>query len=124
MQRKHDEQRLFLIRELLAEEPEYKNIHIPEDKKGQEDLLRSLMNVRMPRPVSENFLKVQDEYLQKDRDLRGVVDSEKLAPIGADERIAVETVKSFLDEKMSPIQVIFNVFKDVDLQIYENLLMP
>ena len=30
----HDEQRVFLIRELLAEEPEYKNIHIPEDKKG------------------------------------------------------------------------------------------
>lgn len=258
----HDEQRVFLIRELLAEEPEYKNIHIPEDKKGQEDLLRSLMNVRMPKPVSEDFLKVQDEYLQKERDLRGVVDSEKLASTGADERIAVwqgdittlkvdaivnaansalrgcfhplhscidnmihsrsgiqlrllcdeimnkqgyeepagrakitpafnlpskyilhtvgpiiyghvtkkdrellascyrsclalavengcksiafccistgefhfpndqaariavETVKSFLDEKMPPIQVIFNVFKDVDLRLYENLLMP
>lgn len=258
----HDEQRVFLIRELLAEEPEYKNIHIPEDKKGQEDLLRSLMNVRMPKPVSENFLKVQHEYLQKERDMRGVVDSEKLAPAGADERIAVwqgdittlkvdaivnaansalrgcfhplhscidnmihsrsgiqlrllcdkimnkqgyeepagrakitpafnlpskyilhtvgpiiyghvtkkdrellascyrsclalavengcksiafccistgefhfpndqaariavETVKSFLDEKMPPIRVIFDVFKDVDLKLYENLLMP
>lgn len=52
----HEEQRVYLIQELLAEE-RYKNISIPVDEKEQKDLLRSLMNVRMPKPLSQDFLK-------------------------------------------------------------------
>ena len=37
-------------------------------------------------------------------------------------RIAVETVRQFLAEKNPDLRVIFNVFKDVDWEIYENLL--
>ena len=36
--------------------------------------------------------------------------------------IAVETVKHWLDETGSQMQVVFNVFKDIDLEIYEHLL--
>ena len=36
--------------------------------------------------------------------------------------IAVETVKNWLDETGSDMKVVFNVFKDIDLDIYENLL--
>ena len=36
--------------------------------------------------------------------------------------IAVRTVTSFLDTRKEDIRVIFNVFKDVDLHIYQTLL--
>jgi O-acetyl-ADP-ribose deacetylase (regulator of RNase III) len=36
--------------------------------------------------------------------------------------IAVETVKNWLDETGSEMKVVFNVFKDVDFEIYEKLL--
>ena len=38
--------------------------------------------------------------------------------------IAVETVENYLEETGSPIQVIFNVFKEEDFIIYRNLLTP
>ena len=37
-------------------------------------------------------------------------------------RIAVETVTGYLDEKDVEMEVIFNVFKDEDLEIYRRLL--
>ena len=36
--------------------------------------------------------------------------------------IAVETVKNWLDESGSQMKVVFNVFKDIDLEIYDKLL--
>ena len=36
--------------------------------------------------------------------------------------IAVETVKKWLNEKDSQMKVVFNVFKDIDLEIYDSLL--
>lgn len=36
--------------------------------------------------------------------------------------IAVETVKSWFDETDSQMKVVFNVFKDIDLEIYDKLL--
>ena len=36
--------------------------------------------------------------------------------------IAVETVRSWLDETGSDMKVIFNVYKDLDLTIYQELL--
>ena len=36
--------------------------------------------------------------------------------------IAVQTVREFIQEKKSGIKVIFNVFKDLDYEIYRNLL--
>lgn len=85
----HQEQRIYLIQELLAEEAEYKNIPIPADEQKQKDLLRSLMNVRMPKPVSQDFLKIQDEYLQKERDMRGIVESAELPSVLGDPRLVL-----------------------------------
>lgn len=84
----HEEQRVYLIQELLAEE-RYKNISIPVDEKEQKDLLRSLMNVRMPKPLSQDFLKIQDKYLQTERDMRGIIESEELPSIPGDPRMVL-----------------------------------
>ena len=59
-----DERLDKLICYLLREKAEYKTIPIPDSAADKRRLLRSLMNVRPPVPVSEDFLKVQDEYLQ------------------------------------------------------------
>ena len=85
----HGEQRIYLIQELLAEDARYRDISIPSDEQGQKDLLRSLMNVRMPKPISRDFLAIQDEYLQEERDMRGITESEKLPSISGNPRIAL-----------------------------------
>ncbi len=74
----HGEQRVYLIRELLGEDPRYAGNSIPSQEQEQKDLLRSLMNVRLPKPVSRDFLQVQDEFLQYERDKRGVTDGAAL----------------------------------------------
>ena len=56
------ERRIYLIKYLLKESG-YAN-EIPDGEYGQRRLLRSLMNVRPPKPVSQEFLSVQDEYLK------------------------------------------------------------
>ena len=52
------ERRLYLIKELLAEQLNYSEIEIPESVQEQKNLLRSLFNMRPPRPVSKEFLKM------------------------------------------------------------------
>ena len=76
----HKEKRRWLIRYLLDEKPGYKNIEIPSDMTEQKRLLRSLFNVRVPKPISEDFLKVQDEYLQEATREKGITDISALTP--------------------------------------------
>lgn len=75
------ERRLFLIKELLREQPGYRDMEIPRSPQEQERLLRSLMNIRMPRQTSEKFLKVQDAYLQSLTAEKGVTDIADLIPL-------------------------------------------
>lgn len=75
------ERRTYLIQKLLAEHPKYRELSVPADAAEQKKLLRSLMNVRNPRPVSQDFLTVQDAYLQEELAQRGVTDLADLTPI-------------------------------------------
>ena len=83
----HDEQRIWLIKQLLAERSDVSDVEIPAGEKEQKDLLRGLMNIRMPDPISEEFLKIQDEYLTAENEAEGIVRLEDLTPIGSDARI-------------------------------------
>lgn len=76
-----NERRQFLIRELLKESDEYKNMQIPSGSVEQKQLLRGMMNIRRPKKITPAFLAVQDEYLQKENTDRGIVDVEKLPEI-------------------------------------------
>lgn len=84
-----DERREYLIQYLLKEEIRVGSQNIPTDKQGQENLLRSLMNVRPPRPISNDFLKIQDEYLTERNIERGITDVDTLAPVKSDSRLYI-----------------------------------
>ena len=84
-----DERREYLIQYLLKEEIPFGRQNIPTDKQGQENLLRSLMNVRPPRPISNDFLKIQDEYLTERNIERGITDVDTLAPVKSDSRLYI-----------------------------------
>ena len=75
------ERRRMLIQSLLKEDPAYRDIRIPADTDGQRQLLRGLLNVRAPQPGSEDFLQVQDAYLQQRAAEKGITDAAALAPI-------------------------------------------
>lgn len=66
------ERRMYLIKELLSERPKYANMQIPTNAQEQKRLLRLLFNIRMPEPVSEEFLKIQNEYLQEEILRKGI----------------------------------------------------
>ena len=75
------EKRQFLIRLLLKERPEYRDMGIPADTNSQRQLLRGLMNIRAPRRTDAAFLKTQDEYLQGENEAKGITDIADLTPI-------------------------------------------
>lgn len=67
------ERLLFLINELVNEDDRYKDLKIPNSYLEKTRLLRSLMNVRMPKKISEKFMHVQDEFLSNEVKNRGIV---------------------------------------------------
>lgn len=76
------ERQEYLIRTLLHEVTEYRDIAVPETDAEQKHLLRALMNVRPAWPVSPEFLQVQDAWLQEESRIRGIVRPEELTPSG------------------------------------------
>ena len=137
-----EQRRLYLIQELLKERPDGAGIEIPTEQEGQKRLLRSLFNLRQPQPASQEFLAVQDAYLQEETRRKGVTSLAQLRPVEKGlylwqgdittgifhfpnqpaAQIAVKTVRDFLAGNTSVKKVIFNVFKDRDNEIYHRLL--
>lgn len=75
------ERRTYLIAALLTEQPQYSQIEIPSSEQEQKVLLRSLFNMRMPKFVSDEFLAVQDAYLQEETRQKGITGLAELAPV-------------------------------------------
>lgn len=75
------EKRIFLIQELLKENAAYQDVKIPADAAGQRQLLRGLMNVRMPHDISREFLDIQDSYLQEETGNKQITDVDTLVPV-------------------------------------------
>lgn len=80
------QRRIWLIGQLLREYQEYRDtdeadLPIPHDDEEQRLLLRALQNVRLPAPVSEQFLRVQDEYLDAELAQRTITDANDISPV-------------------------------------------
>lgn len=71
----------YLIDYLLKEQKEYQFVPVPELIEDKKRLLRSLMNVRPPDPISKEFMHIQDVYLQQELASQEVIEIEQLIPL-------------------------------------------
>ena len=71
---------LQINRLLLDDQPEYRDDaeSFPKDEGGQRRLMRSLMNVRPPKPVPPKLLRLQDLFLSEEREEKGIVHADAL----------------------------------------------
>ena len=67
----------YLIDYLVKEDSRYSELEIPESIEEKRDLFRALRNIREPKPVSEEFLRLQDEELQAQLQEKGIVELPK-----------------------------------------------
>lgn len=84
-----EDRRVYLIKALRTQIPQYGDLRIPADETQQKQLIRALMNVRPPIPATPEFLAVQDAYLKEEIEKKGVVDCRSLIPSEAGSRIAL-----------------------------------
>ena len=85
------EQLKYLNQALLSEMPQYREQAeaFPGDEASRRRLLRALMNVRPPLPLSPGFLEVQDALLSAETEEKGVVDGNALPPVPSDPRLVI-----------------------------------
>ena len=73
----------YLVEKFKEDSEEYRDLRTPEDTEGKKRILRSLMNVRMPRAMDPEVVAVQDEYLRQRNFEKGIVRHEDIPTIAA-----------------------------------------
>ncbi len=83
------EQLKYMARYLICERHDASEILIPHDEQEIWELVRSLMNVRPPDCIDDEFLQVQDSFLTAETQRRGVVRPFEEGTIYANGRIVL-----------------------------------
>ena len=84
------EQRLdYLVERFKRDSGEYADLEVGGSGEEKRRALRSLMNIRMPRELDGETLRVQDEYLRERVREKGVVRAEDSPVTAADPRVSV-----------------------------------
>ena len=79
------EQRLdMLVEAFKTDSVQYKDMQTPADTEGKRRILRSLMNIRMPKKLDDSVLAVQDEYLRERIRENGIVTLSDIPVLRAD----------------------------------------
>ena len=103
------EERLdFLVEGFKKDSLRYKDLETPKDSEGKRVLLRSLMNIRMPSPMNEEVLALQDEYLKTRAEEKGIIKLEDIPEIrkglsiwqGDITRLAVDAIVNAANSQM------------------------
>lgn len=63
----------FLVETFKADSEQYQNVQTPTDENGKRRILRSLMNIRLPKRLDSSVLSVQDDYLRERIRENGIV---------------------------------------------------
>ena len=63
----------YLVEHFKEDSGEYRDLETPADPAGKKRILRSLMNIRMPRMMAPSVLAVQDDYLKERNRENGIV---------------------------------------------------
>ena len=83
----------FLLDALKEDSIQYKNLQVGNSETEKRNAVRSLMNVRMPRSISDDFLEVQDIFLQEEAKKKGIVTLAEIPTV----KDAYESQRSFAD---------------------------
>ena len=103
------EQRLdTLVEAFKADSVHYKDLQTPADTEGKRRILRSLMNIRMPKKLDDSVLAVQDEYLRERIRENGIVTLSEIPVIrngmsiwqGDITRLAVDAIVNAANSQM------------------------
>ena len=103
------EQRLdTLVEAFKADSVQHKDLQTPADTEGKRRILRSLMNIRMPKKLDDSVLAVQDEYLRERISENGIVTLSEIPMIrngmsiwqGDITRLAVDTSGNAANSQM------------------------
>ena len=97
-----------LVEKFKADSDEYKDLQMPDDINEKRRVLRSLMNVRMPRRMDESVLSVQDDYLKERIRENGIVELSDIPVIrdrlsvwqGDITRLAVDAIVNAANSQM------------------------
>ena len=63
----------YLVEQFKEDSLQYRGLKTPEDTEGKKQILRSLMNIRMPKALPARVLAVQDEYLRERNRENGIL---------------------------------------------------
>jgi O-acetyl-ADP-ribose deacetylase (regulator of RNase III) len=103
------EQRLdTLVEAFKADSVQYKDLQPPQDTEGKRRILRSLMNIRMPKKLDDSVLAIQDEYLRERIRENGIVTLSEIPVIrngmsiwqGDITRLAVDAIVNAANSQM------------------------
>ena len=73
-QNREQEKRLeYLLKEFKEDSIQYKDLKTGDSYEEKRMALRSLMNIRMPRYMASDVLKVQDDFLMEEAKEKGIV---------------------------------------------------
>ena len=98
----------YLVEAFKADSVQYKDLQTPEDNEGKRRILRSLMNIRMPKKLNDSVLTVQDEYLRERIRENGIVTLSEIPVIrdgmsiwqGDITRLAVDAIVNAANSQM------------------------
>lgn len=134
----------YLIEYLLNENTEVSIDKIPTDINEKKNLYRSLCNIREPKPISKEYLQIENEYLQEELQLLNCYENSLELAINngirtiafpcistgefrfpKDEacKLAILAVENFLKGHREDFdKIVFNVYGEEDYKIYERNL--
>lgn len=81
-QYKNQEERLnYLLDAFKEDSVQYKELENPDTYGEKRRMLRSLMNIRMPRPMEQSVIRIQDDFLEAEAMEKGVVELDEIPTI-------------------------------------------
>lgn len=70
----------FLINYLIKENKNIDIKEIPKDIENKRILYRSLCNIREAKPISEEYIKIENEFLKEENERKNVINSNNITP--------------------------------------------
>lgn len=71
----------FLLEQMKKDSGQYADIVLPDRYEEKRAMLRTFMNIRMPRLISEEILSVQDAFLSEEAKEKGIVEWQDIPTI-------------------------------------------